>query len=419
MFSGQFISVVDPNSDLCVSLRQKESMQNIRTLKFAVNHFYEIYQKYKSIDTDIGSDTLSDYLLNQWNFIYGLSIELKRNKISLENKQGLDKFSPIADFDLDIDEKDDENMPDEKNEENYCLFDPDFAPYFFNTYYRNRSANYIYYEGLYNFVVGGIDYDAKELYQFTENANARFKVEGNSAQEAVDNMMKGFWNNSDEEFLSKLNLILDGVEKATLVNPASYYNASVYLLRFSNLIGKTHEEIIEVFRNGVRNYIDGIEVTPLVKDSLTMLPITKESPCDEVYSILNAEMNRKLCEFQIKNGRTLVELFKTDIEQFVLQLIPNNRVVPQYATIPVLNTIPDKVIVDRAATIQAPDIMRLDMMVRQRAENLHEKILEEKDFYIALKQELFKRLEENSLSGFTIKEYLYKNLEKMETIIHK
>ena len=159
--------------------------------------------------------------------------------------------------------------------------------------------------------------------------------------------------------------------------------------------------------------MDRHDISPLDKQTFMMLPITRGSVCDQVYDMIASEMDRKLMEYQVEEQITLVMLFNTDIEQFVLQLIPNNRVSPAYASTPILHTIPKEIIAERVTSLQPADFMNLVTMVRQRPSVLQGNLKSEIEFYQVLQNEILKRKDEKTVSAFVINEYLIKDNEKL------
>lgn len=395
----------------------KERMCNIRTLKFAINHMYRIFCSYKDSGVDLTNQTVILQLINLWVFVHGISIELKRNRITLENCQGLDEYSPVASFDIDLDEDDDkqDDLFEEEETEDIDaeIIDGSFATDFYNHYYRDFGFHYIFYPHIYDFVISGINYESKEMIEYATRENKNFETKINEAQDIVDSLLRGFWQYTDEKTEENLEILLKAVEDGTLRDPASIYNASVYLFKFAYIIDKNEDEILDSFKSGIAKFMDNHGVSPLDKQTFMMLPITRGSVCDKVFDMIASEMDRRLNEYQLEDQKTLVKLFITDIEQFVLQLIPNNRVSPAYVSTPILHTIPETVIEERVPSLQPPDLMNLDSMVRQRPSVLAGNLKLELHFFEALQKEIQKRINEKTMSAFVIIEYLLKDNERL------
>lgn len=394
---------------------QKERMCNIRTLKFAINHMYRIFCSYKDGGADTTDESVLNQLLNLWVFVHGISIELKRNRITHNNHQGLDDYSPVVSFHIDLDDDQPDNLFDDGQTEELDSekIDSSFAPNFYNHYYRDFGFYFIFYPQIYDFVLSGFDYDSKELIEYASLANKKFETKVNEAQDVIDSLLRGFWQYTDEKTAENLTMLLKAVEEGTLRDPASIYNASVYLFKFSYIIEKEEREVVASFKTGIAKYMNSHDISPLDKQTFMMLPITRGSVCDQVYDMIASEMDRKLNEYQVEGQKTLATLFNTDVEQFVLQLIPNNRVSPAYASTPILHTIPEDVIVKRVPSLQPPDLMNLDTMIRQRPSVMQENLKSELVFFQIFQKELQKRKDEKTMSAFVIKEYLIKDNDKL------
>ena len=394
---------------------QKERMCNIRTLKFAINHMYRIFCSFKESGVRTTDESVVMQLQNIWVFVHGISIESKHNKITHENRQGIDEYSPIVSFDIDFeDDKSDNLFEDGQNEElDSGKIDKSFAPNFYNHYYRDFGFHFIFYPQIYDFVLSGIDYDSNELIAFASQENKKFETKVNVAQDFVDSLLRGFWQYTDVQAKENLTILLKAVEEGTLRDSTSIYNASVFLFKFSYIIEKEEAELLDAFKTGISTFMDNHGISPLDKQTFMMLPITRGSVCDQVYDMIASEMDRKLKEYQVEEQKTLVTLFNTDIEQFVLQLIPNNRVSPAYASTPILHTIPKEMIAERVSSLQPADFMNLDTLVRQRPSVMQEKLKYEIDFFRILQNEILKRKDEKTVSAFVINEYLMKDNEKL------
>lgn len=394
---------------------QIERMCNIRTLKFAINHMYRIFYSFKESVGGTTDESVVVQLQNIWVFVHGISIESKLNRITHENRQGLDEYSPIVSFDIDLgDDKSYYLFDDDHNEKlDSEKTDESFAQNFYYHYYRDFGFHFIFYPQIYDFVLSGIDYDSNELISYASKENKKFETKVNVAQDIVDSLLRGFWQYTDEQVKEKLTILLKAVEDGTLRDSVSIYNASVFLFKFSYIIEKKEEELLALFNIGISKFMDYHDISPLDKQTFMMLPITRGSVCDQVYDMIAFEMDRKLKAYQVEEQKTLVTLFNTDIEQFVLQLIPNNRVSPAYAYTPILHTIPKELIAERVSSLQPPDFMNLDTMVRKRPSVLQGNLKPEIGFYQLLQNEILKRKDEKTMSAFVIKEYLMKDNEKL------
>ena len=394
---------------------QIERMCNIRTLKFAINHMYRIFCSFKESVGGTTDASVVVQLQNIWVFVHGISIESKLNRITHENRQRLDEYSPIVSFDIDFGDDKSYNLFDDDHNEKLDSekTDESFAQNFYYHYYRDFGFHFIFYPQIYDFVLSGIDYDSNELISYASKENKKFETKVNVAQDIVDSLLRGFWQYTDDQVKEKLTILLKAVEDGTLRDSVSIYNASVFLFKFSYIIEMKEEKLLALFNICISKFMDYHDISPLDKQTFMMLPITRGSVCDQVYDMIASEMDRKLKKYQVEEQKTLATLFNTDIEQFVLQLIPNNRVSPAYAYTPILHTIPKELIAERVSSLQPADFMNLDTLVRQRPSVLQGDLKSEIGFYQLLQNEILKRKDEKTMSAFVIKEYLMKDNEKL------
>lgn len=106
--SEEYLHTIDSTSDVYAhSDYLKTSIQNLRTLKFAISHYYSLYNEYMKGKTTL-NDANKNELYHMWLFLLGVSIEYKNNKLSYEDRRTLDSFQDIAssNFDIDLEEND-------------------------------------------------------------------------------------------------------------------------------------------------------------------------------------------------------------------------------------------------------------------------------------------------------------------------
>lgn len=106
--SEEYLHTIDSTSDVYAhSDYLKTSIQNLRTLKFAISHYYSLYNEYMKGKTTL-EDANKNELYYMWLFLLGVSIEYKNNKLSYEDRRTLDCFQDIASpsFDIDLEEND-------------------------------------------------------------------------------------------------------------------------------------------------------------------------------------------------------------------------------------------------------------------------------------------------------------------------
>lgn len=146
---------VSPKLANSVSLRHQK--ENIRTLKFAVSHFRSIFQNYIDHGKDVTDTKIERQLINQWLFLYSLSLESKQTALSIDDSMGLENYVATASMEqLDLGSEDDNLFEDDEQKKNNEE-SQNIAKKFVEIYYQGRENEYIFYPYLYNFVVAGLN----------------------------------------------------------------------------------------------------------------------------------------------------------------------------------------------------------------------------------------------------------------------
>lgn len=108
---------VSPKLANSVSLQHQK--ENIRTLKFAVSHFRSIFQNYINHGKDVTDVKIERLLINQWLFLYSLSLESKQSALSLDDSMGLERFVATASMEqLDLGSEENNLFEDDEQQKN-------------------------------------------------------------------------------------------------------------------------------------------------------------------------------------------------------------------------------------------------------------------------------------------------------------
>lgn len=168
------------------------------------------------------------------------------------------------------------------------------AKKFVEKYYRGRENEYNFYPYLYNFVVGGLNYDFDEAFEFAEKACQRFDYTVNPAQEIMDKWMKGYWEMSDGEAKVNLLKLKDYVAEGKLQDFPSYYSASVFLFKFCEIIDTTILKLLPLFEQGLRKFADNVEVNIAHLSVIKAIGMNKGDVCKPVYDLILKVMEENI-----------------------------------------------------------------------------------------------------------------------------
>lgn len=406
---------VSPKLANSVSLRHQK--ENIRTLKFAVSHFRSIFQNYIDHGKDVTDTKIERQLINQWLFLYSLSLESKQTALSIDDSMGLENYVATASMEqLDLGSEDDNLFEDDEQQKNNEE-SQNIAKKFVEIYYQGRENEYIFYPYLYNFVVAGFNYDFDEAFKFAEKACQRFDYKVNPAQEIMDKWMKGYWEMSDEEAKVNLLKLKNFVEAGKLLDFPSYYSASVFLFKFCQIIDMTISELLPLFEQGLRKFADNVEVNIAHLSVIKAIGVTNGDVCKPVYDLILKVMEENIEKQKNEEIYHMRELFDKDLQAFTQLFLPNNQATPKYLMTPMLHLLDENAIDKKINEATPNDIMSLYLIVSLRFDRNGgwESMKEEKPFLERLeKYALLRSGDKKKLSSYIIQDQLLPLLEKIK-----
>lgn len=406
---------VSPKLANSVSLRHQK--ENIRTLKFAVSHFRSIFQNYINHGKDVTDTKIERLLINQWLFLYSLSLESKQTALSIDDSMGLENYVATASMEqLDLGSEDDNLFEDDEQQKNNEV-SQNIAKKFVEIYYQGRENDYIFYPYLYNFVVAGLNYDFDEAFKFAEKACQRFDYKVNPAQEIMDNWMKGYWEMSDEEAKVNLLKLKDFVATGKLLDFPSYYSASVFLFKFCEIIDMTISELQPLFKQGLQKFADNVEVNIGQLTVIKAIGVTNHDVCKPVYDLILKVMEENIEKQKNEEIYHMRDLFDKDLQAFTQLFIPNNQASPEFLKTPVLQLLDENAIEKKINEATPNDIMSLYLIVSLRFDRngVWGSMKEEKPFIERLeKYALLRSGDKKKLSTYIIQDQLLPLLEKIK-----
>lgn len=406
---------VSPKLANSVSLRHQK--ENIRTLKFAVSHFRSIFQNYLDHGKDITDTKIERLLINQWLFLYSLSLESKQTALSIDDSMGLENYVATASNEqIDLGDEND-HLFDEEAEQKNDEGAQNIAKKFVEKYYRGRENEYNFYPFLYHFVVAGFNYDFDEAFEFAEMACQRFDYTVNPAQEIMDKWMKGYWEMSDEEAKVNLLKLKDFVAEGKLLDFPSYYSASVFLFKFCEIIDTTILKLLPLFEQGLRKFADNVEVNIAHLSVIKAIGVNKGDVCKPVYDLILKVMEENIEKQKNAEIYHMRELFDKDLQTFTQLFIPNNQESPKFLMTPMLHLLDENAIEKKINEATPNDIMSLYLIVSLRFDGNYALDLKTEEMPFIERLEKYARLrsgDKKKLSSYIIQDQLLPLLEKIK-----
>lgn len=409
------------NPDKTKNKLYKKQLQNIRTLKFSIEHFYQLWKQV--LPKNVEDETSLNYSKwhNYWLFTHAVSMEQKIDQLKYENDRGLSQSANIIERIM-LDEPEPNLFETDDEEETIEAADTDYVERFKKRHFARFGEVFVFYKSIYDFVTASKSLDIASI---DKRAEETFNVKNgavNEASEILNTLLtKGFWTYTNKEVPQKLSILYSVVEKGELNDYVSYYNAAVFLFGFKQLIPKTDREIKDAICKGLSISSQRIpEVSFIAQTQVSMLP-ADESNGKWVKQEIQKCVEKRLQEDQLNDIEVLNRLFETDINAFTARFFGGNGNAIMYFQTPVLDKLDLKKVEDRVSHLEPSDVMQLYSFIGLRYGNaFNASITGERTFLEAIKKGIESLdLEKSLMSNQLVVKYLKPCLEKAIERINK
>lgn len=414
---------LDPkHSDKDTEDRLRTSFENIRTIKFAIEHFrnaFEIVNKNKDIQLDLSKRQLKGL----WLFALAISVEFKEfDKISSDNKKNLDEpMQALSDIDFgDIISHNGQNVEKPEQEDEWS-----FREHFIKDYFERIGESYLFFGQLYDLITAGTTIDETA---FLKELEEKYNIQDGVVKPAYEHLAKfvqsGYWHFSDAEFIPALIQLLNFAEDGQFDDLLSYINSTVYLLPFHSQLGLSKRELVERIKTGIDSTMQN--VSPSIQGQIQFEFATEAIDADELKQLrdyIKGKLKAKAIRDTEEETAKLEQLFQNDLSSFVKEIIPKNQHIRS----------PDPLLFNRfdvnniAAAVDQwipESIMELASLfeVRYLGHGFTERLTEEIPFLTSLKNYLEKNPKEDrvlshSLINGQLLPKLVKSIEKLEAYV--
>lgn len=357
-------AIVDPTQ--VKNKHYRKQLQNIRTLKFAIEHFYQVWKEMSKDRIEEADPPSYKELHNYWLFIHAIAIEQKAEHLKYEDDRGLSQSLNIIERVSFGDEGSANLFNDNDDDDDEPCIDNEFVKKFKRRHFEPFGETFVFYQSLYDFLIASKPIDVAAI---RAKANDVFKHDG-SADPAYDILntllTKGIWSYTNEEAPTKLLTLLNAVENGRLNDYVSYFNAGVLLFVFNQLFGKKEEVIKTSFSKGIELFTKTVpEVSAFTKTQISILPT--EAPYAEW---IKKEMDRFIDE-RIREDHKLAvaELerqFMSDMALFTSSFAVVPGKTPAYFQVPILGQFNLDNVIRRIATLEPADVMQLYSFINFR-----------------------------------------------------
>ncbi|MEE1175634.1 MAG: hypothetical protein U0K71_01355 [Paludibacteraceae bacterium] len=338
--------------------------KNLRSLKFALENFYDVFKLYQD---DLSDEKVKLQLMYYLTFTIGVSLEYKAGKLSENNKRNIDKY-PEEKIEGLWDENSDssEKIPFEEDGRKQNDTDRDYSISFYKFYIDIKfMQRYVYHPQIYDHIVSGTELNKKALEDNLESkVNLNPQVSDGNA--IIDKIMYKLAAYTDEEFKIDLEKLKNFTEEGDLRGLNYFVNATIYLYGYRTIIGLEEDELKRIVSTGLDKFISDENVSIRDEFSLEAMEGLVPEECKWVISMIREKLQIKGIIKDQVNLINLVNLFNTDIVSFTKELLPGVQKSPVYTSS--LKEFPLFVIKNGIRKITPEGVLNMDYLVKKRKE---------------------------------------------------
>lgn len=356
------------NPEKFKSRKYQRQLQNIRTLKFAIVHFYQVWKQSDIKNISDKNSLAYKKLHNYWLFTHAIAIEQKAEHLQYDDDKGLSKAVNFVDrIYLGEDNEKDLFVEDDDAEEEVSNVDATFIKKFKKRHFESFQETFVFYKSIYDFLTASKPLDMTSV---DAKANETFNVQNgvmSPAYEILNTLLtKGFWTYTNEEAPQKLLILYDAVEKGELNDYVSYYNAGVFLFGFKLLVGKTEKELKTAISNGVAIFTKRLpEVSVFTKTQIDILP-SEEENTKWIKEEIGKAIDERLNDDRKNAVVELEDKFLNNMTEFVsaFKIEPNKT--PAYFNVSILDKLDLGKVEKRIPLLEPEDVMQLYSFINYR-----------------------------------------------------
>ena len=430
MLDDKSHAVIDPQFPAYKNNRDLLSdLSNIRIVKFALSHFYEIYNTcsvfLKGEDTTISNS----FLRSLWACVVGLSIEYKKNRLTYKEREAFATYVEVSQVEwqlaLDTDGEteffvDNETEKDSGKKEENNQIASKRVDLLFKTFLKLHELPVIVSMQVYDFIMAGAPLN-KDLLQ-SDFLVFKGKVQRESKSPAYSLLQKFMhrqWLMTNEEMEEGLVNLLKFVEDGDFNDNMSYVNAATYLQHMQQLTTVTLDDIKKKIKSGINKMYSRIADINML-DKLNLDSVADQIPNISRW-VLEYEREKMSALSSAKMKQDIMEVcrqFKEDLPALERRLSINygSSKMPDFVNYPILKHISKEDIVNKIQAIQPEEVMALYHILSVRFQQLVSPDIsnEELPFVRNLSEAISMRtIEKKVYADILIEDYLVKLVDKI------
>lgn len=353
-------------------------LSNLRTLKFAISHFYSIFielTKYnrKVIQEDISENELLDFC---WFTILALSLELKKNNISCVKFRGLDKFFYLDSMSINLDLGDDLSDEDDSSATQESQHDDtEYCKRFYEFYFRSRGLGILPIASpeLIRYILRGQSVNLQNLYQEYLRDKQALSPATNIADNILEKFRTGFLSMSNTDVAKNIEELYQVCLTGDFCELSSFINAGVYLYSFITLLpGKTEENIMTTLKTGVDYWFEKNQLNDYSKSRFEIISGMIDPKMMWLYDYIKSVVHHQEHKAHEQKLHDLLSLFSTDTRKFCAEICPqafsqmNSYGITHFMNHPILNLISEDSLTAKIKEMTISDASALSELAKHR-----------------------------------------------------
>ena len=431
MCNSDCISIIDPNNSVYTSDSVKSYLSNIRILKFAIIHFYKVFECLWEKQNDKDDEDFSVFLKALWACTVGLSIEYKRNKLTSYHKNEYSEYSDFSSpLERLLESKEDysdglvENFyetEEDKLQKKKQVSSSNIIWNMYRTYVKSHNLPIVISTELFDLITSGYSLDEQSLLKRWE----KFKEEmlRNKKSPAfllLDSFLNSRYTFTDDEMPEKLNELASYTESGDFNDNVSYVNAATYLLHYQSLTRYSVDELKQLITKGIDKMYSRIaDITQIMKNSLNMIEYEIPKISKWVIEYEKGKMEEVTAQKKKKDIEDISQQFSKDIEALSKRITSSygDSKTPDFIDTPILSYIPEEIVIEKMKDISPKEILALGNILDFRFDpsNTLVKVNLELPFIYNIEKGLSMRDKaKKRFSDYVIEDYLNKKIAKIK-----
>ena len=353
-------------------------LSNLRTLKFAISHFYSIFVELTKYNREVIQEDITENELLEfcWFNILALSLELKKNNISCVKFRGLDKFFYLDSMSINLDlgddlsgEYDSSAIQESKND------DTEYCKWFYEFYFRSRGLGIqpIASPELIRYILRGQSVNLQNLYQEYLRDKQALSPATNLADNILEKFKTGLLSMSNKDVEKNIEELYQICLTGDFCELSSFINAGVYLYCFLSLLpGKTEENIITTLKTGVDHWFGKHKLNDYEKSRLEMLSGMIDPKMMWLYDYIKSTVQHQEHRVYEQNLHDLLSLFSINTRKFCAEICPqafsqvNSYGITHFMNHPVLNLLSVDSLTTKIKGMSVSDASALSELAKHR-----------------------------------------------------